>query len=108
MRAPLEEIRRELAGLRERVDGLGTEVGALREEMRAAAAESRWHFDVVAEGLRGHIRTVAEGVALNTEAVGGLRSEVSEVYGEMDRRFDLVGLAFVEVRRDIAELRASR
>lgn len=36
---------------------------ATREEMQLAAAETRRHFDVVAESLRDDIRIVAEGVA---------------------------------------------
>jgi hypothetical protein len=49
-------------------------------------AETRRHFDGVAEGLRGEIRQLAEGVAaLDStlrEQIGGLRSEMKKEFGE--------------------------
>jgi hypothetical protein len=75
----------------------------LRAEIRTGATETRRHFDVVAEGLRGDMRLVAEGVVSNTEAIERLRSDVAR---EMDERFHVVHLAFADTRREIGELRA--
>jgi len=36
---------------------------ATKEELRTQQAETRRHFDVVAEGLRNQMQLVAEGVA---------------------------------------------
>jgi hypothetical protein len=82
-------------------------LGALRQEVRDTASETRRHFDVVAEDLRHDIRAVAEGVAATFERVDRLGSELRT---EMDQRFAathaIVRVAFQEVRRDIGDLRA--
>ena len=80
-----EETRRDLA------DAMAT----LRTEMRAEAAETRRHFDVVAEGLRGDIRLVAEGVAASTDSIARLRTDVTR---EMSEHFRVVHLAFADFR----------
>lgn len=125
-RTYLDEMRRDFHGLRDEVRGLRDEVERLRPlpdavqdlrgemhqvriemdqvriEMRATAEATRRHFDIVGEALRHEIRTVAEGVVANTEAIVRFRSEIDQ---DMDRRFDVVRLAFVDVRRDIEDLR---
>lgn len=78
--------------------GLRGEVVELRTEVRETAVETRRHFDVTAEALRYGIQVVAEGVALNTEQIERLRTE-------MDSRFAAVDNAFIHVRRDIHQLR---
>ena len=103
-RAYFEENR---AYLDEALGGLRQEIGELRQELRGSAAETRRHFDVVAEDLRHDIRGVAEGVAATLERVDRLGSELRT---EMDQRFAaahaVVRVAFREVRRDISSLRA--
>ncbi|MDP2703219.1 MAG: hypothetical protein Q8P98_14245, partial [Candidatus Rokubacteria bacterium] len=58
------------------------EFEALRQEVRDTAAETRRHFDVVAEHLRHDIRGIAEGVIVLSERVDrlgtGLRTEMDE------------------------------
>jgi len=82
--------------------------GALRQEVRDAAAETRRHFDVVAEYLRHDIRGIAEGVIVLSERVDrldtGLRAEMNERFAASHA---VVRVAFREVRRDIEDLRAS-
>ncbi|HEV8610205.1 MAG TPA: hypothetical protein VGS98_09080 [Thermoanaerobaculia bacterium] len=88
------ELRAEVGGLRAE---LRTEVGGLRNEI----ADVKRHADVIAEGLRSDIRTVAEGVAgldekftLEFESVREeFREQIGEVksllrvsYGDLDRR----------------------
>jgi CheY-like chemotaxis protein len=65
------------------VNGLGRE---LREESHAAHAETRYQFGVVAESLRHQIETVADGVAMNTEAIARLETKVDIVTTDLDRR----------------------
>jgi hypothetical protein len=94
------EFRRDLTALRQemrqesRAD-LAEAMATLRAEMRTDGAETRRHFDVVAEGLRSDIRLVAEGVVANTEAIERLRSDIRQ---EMDERFRVVDLAFADLR----------
>jgi phage host-nuclease inhibitor protein Gam len=101
-RAYLDQI---LGALREDVSH---EVGTLRPEMRDTAAETRRHFDVVAESLRHDIRGIAEGVIGLSERVdrldSGLRTEMNERFAVTHA---VVRVAFQEVRRDIEDLRTS-
>ena len=57
---------------------------------RETAEEIKRHFNVVAEGLRSEIRTVAEGVGANTdrldrvdERLDRLESRMEEGFGEI-------------------------
>jgi hypothetical protein len=83
---------------------VGQVVADLRQEMRetaaaildrvdASAAETRRHFDVVAEGLRSDIKTVAEGLGALDEKVERFRGEVHHEFAKVDRR-----LLHLEVR----------
>ena len=100
-------LRREIGTLREEFATLQGAFGTLRQEVRHTAAETRRHFDVVAEDLRHDIRGVAEGVVATFERVDRPGSELRT---EMDQRFAaahaVARVAFREVRRDISSLRA--
>ncbi len=104
-RAYLDQI---MGALRGEFGTLRGEFGALRQEVRDTAAETRRHFDVVAESLRHDIRGIAEGVIGLSERVDRLGSGLRT---EMDERFaathTVVRVAFQEVRRDIEDLRTS-
>jgi hypothetical protein len=95
-------LRQEFVGLGQEVVGLRQEVVDLRQEVRETAAETRRHFDVVAEFLRRDIRTVTEGVAANTERID--RVEVN-FKSEMEQGFAathaVVRAAFRDLRRGI-------
>jgi hypothetical protein len=91
-----------LGSLRQEFVGLRQEFVGLRQEVRDTAAETRRHFDAVAEFLRRDIQTVAEGVAANTERID--RVEV-DLKSEMERGFTathaVVRAAFRDLRRGI-------
>ena len=83
---------------------VGQVVAEFRQEMRettaaildrvdASAAETRRHFDVVAEALRSDIKTVAEGLGALDEKVERFRGEVHHEFAKVDRR-----LLHLEVR----------
>jgi hypothetical protein len=80
--------------------------------------EIKRHFDVVAEGLRSDIRTVGEGVAMNTERLdrldGDFRAFRDEMYGFRDetrQNFSelrsMIKLSYAELDRRISTLEAS-
>ena len=87
-------------------DDVSREFGTLRQEVRDTAAETRRHFDVVAEHLRHDIRGIAEGVIGLSERVDrlgtGLRTEMNERFAATHA---VVRVVFQEVRRDIEGLR---
>lgn len=91
-----------LGALRVDFDDLRREV---LEKVLESAAETRRHFDVVAEDLRHDIRGIGEGVIALSERMD--RLDVG-VRAEMNERFTatqaVVRVAFSDVRRDIAEL----
>jgi phage host-nuclease inhibitor protein Gam len=108
LRGEFGTLRGEFGTLRGEVGTLRGEVGALRQEVRDTAAETRRHFDVVAEYLRHDIRGIAEGVIVLSERVDrlgtGLRTEMNERFAATHA---VVRVAFQEVRRDIEGLRTS-
>jgi methyl-accepting chemotaxis protein len=108
LRQEFGAVRGEFGTLRREFGTLRGEFGALRQEMRDTAAETRRHFDVVAESLRHDIRGIAEGVIGLSERVdrldGGLRTEMNERFAVTHA---VVRVAFQEVRRDIEDLRTS-
>ena len=86
-----EQIRTEL---REEIrSSFQTVVVQLRQEIQSSAAETRRHFDVVAEDLKSDIKAVAEGLGALDEKVERFRGEVREDFGRVDRR-----LLHLEVR----------
>ena len=74
-----------------RVGGLATETGlrfeAIEARIDAAAAETRRHFDVIAEALRSDIVVVIEGLAALDEKAERFQSEVRGEFVKVDRRF---------------------
>jgi phage host-nuclease inhibitor protein Gam len=95
------------AYLDQALGSLRQEFVVLRQEVRDTAAETRRHFDVVAESLRQNIRAVAEGVAAMTERVDRVEASVKT---EMEERFaathSIFRTAFHELRRDIDDGRS--
>ena len=113
IRGEFAAMRGEFAAVRGEFAAVRGDVAAMREEMdsrfdsvdRRIAVEhetTRRYFDIVAEGLRHDLQAVAEGVLSNTRAIDELRSDV---YRDMNAGFGLVHLAFVDVRRQLVELR---
>ncbi|MBI3637404.1 MAG: hypothetical protein HY216_14520 [Candidatus Rokubacteria bacterium] len=93
LRAVDESVRTEIRGNEQ----------SLRKVIRRGDRKSRRHAGALFESLRAEIRQVAEIVALNTEAIAQVRVDVQR---DMAEHFGTVGLAFAEVRKDIADLRA--
>ncbi len=58
----------------------------LRSEIAASAAETRRHFDVVAEQLMGKIQLVGEGVIGVDQKVDRLTTEMRAEFQKVDRR----------------------
>jgi len=58
----------------------------LREEIARSAAETRRHFDVVAEHFMSRLQLVAEGVAMVDEKVDRLRADMEQRFDQVERR----------------------
>jgi hypothetical protein len=63
--------------------GVGSD---LRAEIVASAAETRRHFDVVADRLMDKIQLVGEGVIGVDQKLDRFRGEVAEEFHRVDRR----------------------
>ena len=59
----------------------------LRQDIQASAAETRRHFEVIADSLRAEIQVVAEGFSTLDEKVDRFRNEVHQEFSKVDRRF---------------------
>jgi chaperonin cofactor prefoldin len=77
---------------------------------REAVDEIKRHFNVVAEGLRSEIRTVAEGLEATNEKIDRLESRIAEELSEIKA---MIRLSFGELDRrmrslesDVASLRS--
>ena len=86
------ELRQELGDGREQLRAeLRQDQSDFRQDVRgdiaASAAETRRHFDVVAEQLMGKIQLVAEGVIAVDQKVDRLGSEMRTKFQRVDRRF---------------------
>ena len=77
---------------------------ATKGEVRAQQAETRRHFDVVAEGLRGQMQLLAEGVATLDEKLNRFREEVAGEFKEMK---SMVRISYAELDRRIQELESN-
>ncbi|MBI4590618.1 MAG: hypothetical protein HY725_17450 [Candidatus Rokubacteria bacterium] len=75
---------RPYAALDGRFDRLRQE---LRQDIQASAAETRRHFEVIAESLRSEIQVVAEGLNALDEKVERFRDEVRQEFSKVDRQF---------------------
>jgi hypothetical protein len=60
------------------VDELRQLLEAMRQENAAAHAETRRHFDVVAEALRHELRLVAEATGLLNDRIDRLDADVAQ------------------------------
>lgn len=67
-----------------RFDRLRRELG---QDIQASAAETRRHFEVIAESLRSEIQVVAEGLNTLDEKAERFREEVRQEFSKVDRRF---------------------
>jgi hypothetical protein len=58
----------------------------LREEIARSAAETRRHFDVVAEHSMSRLQLVAEGVTMVDQKLDRFRAEVEQRFDRVERR----------------------
>jgi chaperonin cofactor prefoldin len=98
-----DAVERRFAEMDRRLDELRAE---LRAEMRVGDAETRRHFDVVAEDLKSRIQLVAEGVLLVDEKLERFRAEVHERFEAVDRRFEAVDRRFEAIDQRFMRLEA--
>jgi hypothetical protein len=77
------ELRAEIAGVAESANGIRAE---LRAEIAASAAETRRHFDVVADRLADKIQLVGEGVIGVDQKLDRFRGEVADEFRRVDQR----------------------
>jgi len=80
-----------VAYLDQRFSQLKSELGSeitldLRADIAASAAETRRHFDVVADRLMDKIQLVGEGVTGVDQKLDRFRGEVAEEFQRVDRR----------------------
>ena len=84
-------------------------VGMLRDEIRSTAEDTRRHFDVVAEGIRGDVRLLAESV-VTLDARRG--TQIEELRHDMTRESAetraMLKLSYVELDRRLTTLEAAR
>jgi hypothetical protein len=59
---------------------------ATKDDLKAEGEQTRRHFDVVAESLRGDIRLIAEGQVALTERMDASESRTERAIGNLDRR----------------------
>jgi len=74
-------------GMRSGFAGVRAEFADVRREIAESAAETRRHFDVVAESLRSTIQVVAEGVLTVDRKLDRFADEVRDEFRKVDRRF---------------------
>ena len=72
-----DQVDQRFEGMDRRLDQMAT-----KEDVRAQQAETRRHFDVVAEGLRSQIQLVAEGVSAANQRLDGFQQKVEEEFAE--------------------------
>lgn len=73
----------------------------LRELILRSGAETRGHFDVVAERLEQKIQLVAEGVGAVGQRVDRLEGEMHREFGEVR---SMIGLSYTELDRRLRTL----
>ena len=80
----------------------------MRPMDREAVDEIKRHFEVVAEGVRGEIQTVAEGVDSFAERMGSLETRVGALQQEVLREFTetqaMIRLSYSELERRLHDL----
>jgi len=111
-RSYFDEVKRALDILGRELPGLRGELEQLRSDMQESAVETRRHFDVSTEELRGHIQLVAEGhmgldnrLSTVEERLSTLDAKVTSLEMRMERGFGGVRAELVHLRADLADLR---
>ena len=74
---------------------------ATKEEVRAEQAETRRHFEVIAEGLRADIRQVAEGHQFLVDGQARTIERIAQLERELGA---MIRFSYVQIERRIQEL----
>jgi hypothetical protein len=97
-RGEVGNLRGEVVAVRGEVGDLRGEIGAVDEKVDRRFEELKRHFEVIAEALRGDIRTVAEGFVGTNDRLDRFQMRVSDRFGEMET---MIRLSFGELARRI-------
>ena len=91
-----DQVDQRLGGMDHRLDQMAT-----KDEVRAQQAETRRHFDVVAEGLRSQIQLVAEGVSAADQRLDRFQRKVEEEFAETRAA---IRFSYAQLERRILDL----
>jgi tetrahydromethanopterin S-methyltransferase subunit G len=91
-----DQVDQRLGGMDRRLDQMAT-----KDEVRAQQAETRRHFDVVAEGLRSQIQLVAEGVSAVDQRLDRFQRKVEEEFAETRAA---IRFSYAQLERRILDL----
>lgn len=98
-----DETRAAFAGLRAAFDGLGAAFDGLRRDLTtkidATAADTRRHFEVVAEGIRSDLKAVIEGLDVNGKKIAANTHSIEVLRDQMNIRFARVRVDLSEIQR---------
>jgi len=104
-----EALDRLAADLRGEIRSSNGETRAyIDERILISTAETRRHFDVVAEALRGDIRALAEGMALSSERSDRRFAEQTERSGGLEGRVLKLEVRVTTLERDRKRRRRRR
>jgi len=91
-----DQVDQRLGGMDRRLDQMAT-----KDEGRAQQAETRRHFDVVAEGLRSQIQLFAEGVSAVDQRLDRFQRKVEEEFAETRAA---IRFSYAQLERRILDL----
>ena len=84
---------------------------ATKEELRTQQAETRRHFDVVAERMQSQIQAVAEGVAGATQRLGQVEQRLDRFERKVEDEFAetraAIRFSYAQLERRIQELESN-
>jgi len=92
----IRQVGQRLEAIDRRLDQMPT-----KDEMRTQQAETRRHFDVVAEGLRSQIQLVAEGVSVVDQRLDRFQRKVEEEFAETRAA---IRFSYAQLERRILDL----
>ena len=92
----IRQVGQRLEAIDHRLDQMPT-----KDEMRTQQADTRRHFDVVAEGLRSQIQLVAEGVSVVDQRLDRFQRKVEEEFAETRAA---IRFSYAQLERRILDL----
>jgi phage shock protein A len=92
----VRQVGQHLEAIDRRLDQMST-----KDEMRTQQAETRRHFDVVAEGLRSQVQRVAEGMSAVDQRLDRFQRKVEEGFAETRAA---IRFSYAQLERRILDL----